>query len=64
MVDFVQWGAAGTPRENVAVGAGEWTNGDIVPAVVTDGNTLSFDGAGNRAADWTETTATLGAANN
>ena len=64
LIDFVQWGAAGQQREPVAVGAQQWVTNDVVPAVVTDGNTLSFDGNGDRAANWSETAPTLGAANN
>lgn len=30
MVDFVQWGAGGLGRENVAVAAGYWTAGDFI----------------------------------
>lgn len=31
MRDYIEWGAAGQPREGVAVGAGLWTAGQFVP---------------------------------
>jgi hypothetical protein len=31
MKDYIEWGAAGQPREGVAVGAGLWTAGQFVP---------------------------------
>lgn len=63
IVDFVQWGAAGSPREDIAVSAGLWTAGEFVPTVGSE-NSIVFDGAGNGAANWAETTdVTLGAEN-
>lgn len=63
IVDFVQYGAAGSARENVAVAAGIWTAGEFVPPLVRTGSII-FDGEGNAANDWAETTTpTLGAAN-
>ena len=63
IVDFVQYGASGSARENVAVAAGIWTEGDFVPTVIRDGSII-FDGEGNGAEDWAETTTpTFGAAN-
>ncbi|NAS32786.1 hypothetical protein GTQ40_17535 [Flavobacteriaceae bacterium R38] len=64
LMDYVQWGAAGSVREGVANSAGEWTTGDIVNISGSTTNTLSFDGQGNASADWTEGTSTLGLPNN
>ena len=62
--DFVQWGASGTARENVAVEAGIWTAGDFVAVVGSADNSIAFDGEGNAASDWSETTTpSLGAEN-
>ena len=64
IVDFVQWGAGGSAREDVAVAAGIWTAGEFVPTVGNENNSIIFDGEGNGAANWAETTqATLGAEN-
>jgi len=64
LADFVQWGAAGTPRESVAVEAGIWTAGEFVPVMNSADNTVIFDGEGTGAANWAETsTVTLGADN-
>ncbi len=56
IVDFVQYGAGGSAREDVAVAAGIWTAGEFVPTVGNAENSIVFDGAGNSAADWAETT--------
>jgi len=53
IMDFVQWGAAGAARENVAVGAGIWTDGDFVP-VVGQSASIEYDGEGDASSDWTE----------
>ncbi|MEO0900951.1 MAG: hypothetical protein AAFY00_02645, partial [Bacteroidota bacterium] len=53
--DFVQWGASGTARENVAVEAGIWTAGDFVAVIGSANNSIAFDGEGNAASDWSET---------
>ncbi|NER13442.1 hypothetical protein GWK08_08345 [Leptobacterium flavescens] len=64
LADFVQWGVDGSPRENVAVAAGIWTAGEFVEVVSDADNSIAFDGNGNAASDWAETTTpTLGAAN-
>ncbi|MEO0528170.1 MAG: spondin domain-containing protein [Bacteroidota bacterium] len=64
LADFVQWGAAGNARENVAVEAGIWTAGEFVPVVENENNTIIFDGEGTGAANWAETTSsTLGSEN-
>ena len=64
MADFVQWGAAGSQRENVAVEAGIWTAGDFVEVVGSADNSIIFDGEGNGVENWDETaTVTLGAEN-
>lgn len=56
LVDFVQYGAGGSARENVAVAAGIWTAGDFVPTITNMDNSIVFDGAGNGAENWAETT--------
>ncbi len=64
LVDFVQWGAAGSARENVAVEAGIWTAGEFVPVLGNADNSIIFDGDGNGVANWAETsTPTFGAEN-
>ncbi len=64
IVDFVQWGSAGSARENVAVQAGVWTVGEFVPTITNVNNSIIFDGDGNGAADWAETsTPSLGSEN-
>ncbi|WP_435624867.1 hypothetical protein [Flagellimonas sp.] len=64
LLDFVQWGAAGSARENVATAAGIWTAGDFVEVVGSADNSIAFDGEGNAASDWSETTTpSLGAEN-
>ena len=55
MADFVQWGAAGSPRENVAVEAGIWTAGDFVQILGGSNNTIIYDGEGNGVENWNET---------
>ncbi len=56
--DFVQWGAAGSPRENVAVEAGIWTLGEYIKVVGSEDNSIAYDGEGSSATDWSETTTT------
>ncbi|MEM8847629.1 MAG: lamin tail domain-containing protein, partial [Bacteroidota bacterium] len=64
LADFVQWGAAGSPRENVAVEAGIWTAGDFIPVRGNENYSIIFDGEGNGVANWAETTTvTFGAEN-
>ncbi len=64
LADFVQWGAAGSPRESVAVSAGIWAQGEFVPVMGSADNSLVFDGEGTGAANWGETTSlTFGAEN-
>ncbi len=64
LADFVQWGAAGSARENVAVDAGIWTAGEFVPVRGNENYTIVYDGEGNGAANWAETTTvTLGEEN-
>ena len=55
IADFVQWGASGSVREGVAVQAGVWTAGEFVPTLSNVDNSIVFDGEGNGAADWAET---------
>ncbi|TAI46856.1 hypothetical protein [Flagellimonas allohymeniacidonis] len=62
--DFVQWGAAGSARENVAAAANIWTEGEFVPVLGIAANSIAYDGDGEAASDWDETgTTTLGAQN-
>ncbi|MFS4466967.1 spondin domain-containing protein [Maribacter sp. 2210JD10-5] len=64
IADFVQWGAAGAVRENVAVDAGIWTAGEFVPVMGDENNSIIFDGEGTGASNWAETTTvTIGAEN-
>ena len=64
IADFVQWGAGGSSRENVAVEAGIWTAGDFVEVVGSADNSIIFDGEGDGVENWDETTTvTLGAEN-
>ncbi|MEM9000793.1 MAG: hypothetical protein AAGB24_11065, partial [Bacteroidota bacterium] len=64
IVDFVQWGNAGSARENVAVAAGIWTTDDFVPVSGNEDNSIVYDGQGETASDWVETTTpTLGESN-
>lgn len=64
IADFVQWGAAGAVRENVAVDAGIWTAGEFVPAMGNENYSIVYDGEGDSASDWAETTTvTIGAEN-
>ncbi len=56
LVDFVQWGASGSTRETTAVEAGIWTDGEFVPVVNNPANSIIFDGMGNSASDFSETT--------
>ena len=64
IADFVQWGDAGSARENVAVDAGIWTDGDFVEVSGDENNSIAYDGDGEASSDWAETsTVTLGAAN-
>ncbi len=64
IVDFVQWGAGGSARENVAVAAGIWTAGDFVPTVQLESYSIEYDGEGDAASDWTEeVNPSLGVAN-
>ncbi len=64
IADFVQWGDSGSARENVAVEAGIWTEGDFVEVTGDENNSIAYDGEGETADDWAETsTVTLGATN-
>lgn len=63
IISFVQYGAAGSAREAVAIAANVWTSGEYVPLPAIGTNSISYDGAGNGAADWIETEPTLGNAN-
>ncbi len=64
LVDFVQYGSGGSAREDVAVAAGLWAAGEFVPATTDADNSIIFDGEGNGAANWAETTTvTFGAEN-
>ena len=51
IIDYVDWGVAGGGRSGVAVDAGIWTDGDVVPAFPT-GSSIEYDGAGNSSGDW------------
>ena len=65
IIDFVQWGAAGSARESVAVAANQWTAGEFIASNVSDSNSIIYSGSGDGVSDWSETTTpTAGAANN
>ena len=65
LVDFVQYGAGGSARENVAVEAGIWTAGDFVPTVRLSSFSIGYDGEGDASSDWFEVVnPTVGADNN
>ncbi|GAA4278469.1 spondin domain-containing protein [Aquimarina mytili] len=64
IVDFVQWGATGSAREDVAVAAGIWTAGEFVSTVALDSFSIEYDGEGDAASDWSEeVNPSLGASN-
>lgn len=64
LLDFVQYGAAGSVRESVAVAAGIWTLNDFILLPANRAASLQFDGEGNSSSDWGEDSATtFGAAN-
>jgi hypothetical protein len=53
MLDFVQWGQAGSAVEFVAETAAIWTVGDAINVSgLRPGNSLAWNGDGDRAADW------------
>ncbi|RKM85631.1 hypothetical protein D7030_02875 [Flavobacteriaceae bacterium AU392] len=56
LADFVQWGAAGSIRETTAVDAGIWTTGEFVTVTTNTGTSIIYDGTGDTAADFSETT--------
>ncbi len=56
LVDFVQWGAAGSIRETTAVQAGQWIAGQFVEVIGSADNSIIFDGEGDGATDFAETT--------
>jgi hypothetical protein len=64
MRDFVQWGAGGQARENVAVSAGLWSAGDFV-AVPGEGQSIELcDAGGGSSAAWRAASPTIGVLNN
>lgn len=64
LVDFVQWGSAGSARENIAVAAEQWIAGEFVTLVSSANNSIAYDGEGDAASDWAETTSlTFGTVN-
>ena len=63
IIDFVQWGDRGQPRESVAVDANIWSAGDFVPAAA-EGNSIQLcDPLVNNSTVWVEESPTLGAVN-
>ena len=46
LADFVQWGAAGSFRESVAVTAGQWTAGEFVEVIENATTSIIFDEKG------------------
>ena len=64
ILDFVQYGDAGSVRESVAVEAGIWVEGDFVPNVGLESSSFAYDGEGNGSGDWSEAlNPTVGAEN-
>jgi len=64
ILDFVQYGAGGSSRENVAVEAGIWTANDFVPLNRLPSFSVAYDGEGDAATDWAEAiNPTIGLAN-
>lgn len=67
ILDYVQWGAGGQDRENVAASAGIWSAGTFVDiSEVVQDESISFtgsSGAQNGPGFWCRTDATVGAAN-
>jgi len=51
IVDYVDWGTVGGGRSGVAIAAGIWTTGDVVPSFAT-GESLAYDGSGDASTDW------------
>ena len=54
IVDFVQWGAAGSAREGIAASAGIWAVGDFIPTVTVETSSIEYDGEGDASVDWSE----------
>ena len=64
ILDFVQYGAAGSQREVVAVAAGIWELNDFIPSLVEDSSSFAYDGEGDSSGDWSEASLpTVGAVN-
>ncbi|MDH3649048.1 MAG: T9SS type A sorting domain-containing protein, partial [Saprospiraceae bacterium] len=53
IVDYVEWGSTGHERSSVAQSAGIWPSGDFV-AAFAGSNSISYDGEGDAASDWSE----------
>lgn len=53
ILDFLQYGTTGTPRESLAIAAGIWTEGDSIPGVA-QGSSIEYDGGGNLSSDYFE----------
>jgi hypothetical protein len=63
IIDFVQWGGAALPREDLAVTAGLWTAGQFLPGS-TEGRSLERCNPSPGASSWNETPGlTFGASN-
>jgi hypothetical protein len=65
LTDYVRWGVGASTQEALAAAAGQWTSGESVEtsgAEIT-GQTLRYDGWGERASDWSIANETLGADN-
>lgn len=66
IIDYVRWGSSGADRENVAVGADIWTEGDFVGSA-QEGASIAFLGddptTNDNPEDWGEGTPTAGSGN-
>lgn len=62
IADFVEWGATGQARENVAILAGIWPAGQFVPAA-PEGESMQLCGTSAGSADWILGPPTLGSPN-
>jgi len=64
LVDYVQWGAAGGSLEELAVKARQWQQGEFVDtSKLEGGQSIAYDGKGDRASDWFVSTPTMGQRN-
>jgi hypothetical protein len=65
LTDYVRWGSGVSDQEAEAVAAGQWSTGEAVltTGVDVEGQTLRYDGWGERASDWSVAEGSLGGGN-